>query len=173
MIVVAFLSKCVLMWIWISSKPQIPADVMLLLQKNALLASRIKTFRELSIDFLATESNVFEFGLPDTLLNLHGSLPDPDYPALLGKKLATVCITLNEYPCIRFQSSSPYCREIATTLNYLLLQYKRYIECSLNSYFISFYQLFQKCLLIDFMYELQWIVDILFSRGDYFCDVHF
>ena len=115
---------------------------MLSLQKNALLASRIKTFRELSIDFLATESNVFEFGLPDTLLYLHGSLPDPDYPALLGRKLATVCITLNEYPCIRFQSSSPYCREIATTLNYILLRYKRYEECSLNFYSIFIYQFF-------------------------------
>lgn len=115
---------------WYFLIPQIPPEVMETLQKNGLLASRIKTFRELSIDFLATESNVFEFGLHDTLLKLHGSLPDPDYPALLGKKLATVCITLNEYPCIRFQSSSPYCREIATTLNYLLLQFKRYEECS-------------------------------------------
>ena len=108
---------------------------MSILQKNALLASRIKTFRELSIDFLASESNVFEFGLPDTLLKLHGSgsLSDPDYPAMLGKKLATVCITLNEYPCIRFQSSSPYCREIATVLNNHLLQYKRYEECSLRN----------------------------------------
>ena len=121
---------------WYFSIPQIPPEVMELLQKNGLLASRIKTFRELSIDFLATESNVFEFGLQDTLLKLHGSLPDPDYPTLLGKKLATVCITLNEYPCIRFQSSSPYCREIATTLNYLLLQFKRYEECSLSRFLL-------------------------------------
>jgi hypothetical protein len=98
---------------------------MAVLQSNALLASKIKTFREISIDFLATETNVFDFGLPETLEKLHGSVADPDYPALLGKKLATVCITLNEHPCIRFQASSPYCREIATVLNSQLKAFKR------------------------------------------------
>ena len=104
---------------------QITSDVMAVLQSNGLLASKIKTFQELHIDFLSTENNVFQFGLPETLEKLHGCLPDPDYPTILGQKLATLCITLNEHPCIRFQASSPYCREIATVLHQQLLQYKR------------------------------------------------
>lgn len=98
---------------------------MSVLQSNGLLASKMKTFQELNIDFLSTENNVFDFGLPDTLERLHGNLSDPDYPTVLGRKLATLCITLNEHPCIRFQGSSPYCREIATVLHQTLLHFKR------------------------------------------------
>ena len=65
--------------------------------------SRVKTFKEISLDFIAHESIVFHFELPDTLDKLYGALPDPDYPVLLGKRLANLCITLNEHPCIRFQ----------------------------------------------------------------------
>lgn len=97
---------------------------MKIIQANAILASRIKVFQELNIDFLSSENNVFQFDLPKTLEKLHGSLPDPNYPAILGRKLATLCITLNEHPCIRFQASSPYCREIATVLHETLLKFK-------------------------------------------------
>ena len=56
---------------------------------------------------------------------LYGTLPDPAYPNVLGKKLANLCITLNEHPCIRFQGNSPFAREMATALHQNLLQYKR------------------------------------------------
>lgn len=98
---------------------------MKVIQSNAYLASKIKTFQELNIDFLSAENNVFQFNLPETMGKLHGSLPDPNYPAILGRKLATVCITLNEHPCIRYQGSSPYCKEIATILHETLLKFKR------------------------------------------------
>jgi hypothetical protein len=63
----------------------------------------VKSFKEIFLDFISHESNVFHLDLPSTLDKLYGALPDPDYPVLLGKKIANVCITLNEHPCIRFQ----------------------------------------------------------------------
>ena len=111
------------------------------LQANGLLASKIKTLREINIDFLAVETNVYEFGITDALERLHGSVGDPDLPALLGRKLATLCITLNEHPCIRFQASSAYCREIASVLNHQLQQFKRFASqlLELISYMICTY----------------------------------
>lgn len=57
---------------------------MSILQSNGLLVSKMKTFQEINIDFLSTETNVFQFDLHDTLEKLHGSLPDPEYPTVLG-----------------------------------------------------------------------------------------
>eukprot|EP01006_Ploeotia_vitrea_P015195 TRINITY_DN42630_c0_g2_i1.p1 TRINITY_DN42630_c0_g2~~TRINITY_DN42630_c0_g2_i1.p1 ORF type:complete len:493 (-),score=39.22 TRINITY_DN42630_c0_g2_i1:13-1425(-) len=55
---------------------------------------------------------------------MYGTVPDPDFPALVGRKLATLCITLNEYPFIRFQSTSAYAREMAQSLNNTLTNFK-------------------------------------------------
>ena len=74
-----------------------------MIQSNSVLVNRVKSFKEIFLDFISHESNVFHFDLPNTLDKLYGALPDPDYPSLLGKKIANVCITLNEHPCIRFQ----------------------------------------------------------------------
>jgi hypothetical protein len=52
-------------------------------------------------------------------------MPDPAYPAVLGRKLANLCITLNEHPCIRFQVTSAYSKEMANSLHQTLMQFKR------------------------------------------------
>ena len=87
--------------------------------------SKIKTFKEISLDFITLESNVFHFDASEALEKLYGTAKDTSYPAFLGKRLASLCITLNEHPSIRFQGSSPYAREIATSLHQTILQYKR------------------------------------------------
>ena len=94
-------------------------------QSNGLLVSRTKTFQEFNVNFLAVENNVYHMDMPEALIKLYGSEPDADYPAIMGQKLATLCITLNEYPCIRYQGSSPFCRAIATEAHQMLTQYKR------------------------------------------------
>jgi syntaxin-binding protein 1 len=87
--------------------------------------SKVQTFKEIFLDFISYESSLFHFDLPNTLEKLYGALPDPAYPTVIGRKLTNLCITLNEHPCIRFQASSTYAREIATALNQGLLSYKR------------------------------------------------
>jgi syntaxin-binding protein 1 len=104
---------------------QCPNEVFGTIQQNALLVSKIKTFKEISLDFLAQESNVFQFKLDNTLEKLFGTAKDSTYAAFLGRKLANVCITLNEHPSIRFQGNSPHAREIATSLHQTILSYKR------------------------------------------------
>lgn len=103
----------------------IGADVIAAIQSNATLVSKIKTFKEVNIEYLVQESCAYHLNMPNTLAKLYGALPDPAYPALLGRKLATLCITLNEHPCIRYQASSAAAREIATSLHQTLVLYKR------------------------------------------------
>lgn len=104
---------------------QVSADVMTLLQGNPLLCSRLRALREIHMDFISAESNVFHLDMPRTLGNLFGSPPDSLCPSIMARKLATLCITLNEYPSIRYQGSSRYAQETATVLNRLLTDFKR------------------------------------------------
>ncbi len=104
---------------------QVSSDVFAIIQSNPLLVSKVKTFKEIYLDFISNESSVFHLDLPNTLDKLYGALPDPAYPALLGRKLANLCVNLNEHPCIRYQGSSVYARDMATALHQSLLQYKR------------------------------------------------
>lgn len=96
-----------------------------LIQSNATLVHKILTFKEIYLNFLIPESFVYDFDYPDALSKLYGSLPDPMLPSVFGRKLANVCITLNEHPNIRYQASSSYAREVAYSLQQTLMEYKR------------------------------------------------
>lgn len=100
-------------------------DVVEIIQRNGTLCSKIKTFKEVNLDFVSSESNVFHCDLPLTLPRLIGHAPDPTCPKVLAEKLATTCITLNEFPSIRFQKSSPFASEMATTVVKILSDFKQ------------------------------------------------
>ena len=100
-------------------------DVLEIIQRNGTLCSKIKTFKEINLDFVSSESNVFHFDLPLTLPKLLGHAPDSNCPKVLGEKLATTCITLNEFPCIRYQASSRFATEMATTVVKILSDFKQ------------------------------------------------
>jgi syntaxin-binding protein 1 len=104
---------------------QVSPDVISLIQANATLVHKVQTFKEIYLNFLIPESFVYEFDKPDALAKLYGSLPDPMLPSVFGRKLANVCITLNEHPNIRYQASSNYAREVAMSLQQTLMEYKR------------------------------------------------
>mmetsp|Transcript_25072 Transcript_25072/g.54196 ORF Transcript_25072/g.54196 Transcript_25072/m.54196 type:complete len:616 (-) Transcript_25072:221-2068(-) len=102
-----------------------PPEIFAAIQTCGLLVSRVKTFKEISLDFVSAESNVFHFDTTNALEKLFGKEKDAAYTSMLGKKLANLCITLNEHPSIRFQGSSSHAREIATALHQTILQHKR------------------------------------------------
>mmetsp|Transcript_122692 Transcript_122692/g.346890 ORF Transcript_122692/g.346890 Transcript_122692/m.346890 type:complete len:627 (+) Transcript_122692:18-1898(+) len=102
-----------------------PSDVFNVIQANPLLVSKVKTFKEIPMNFIAMETSVYHFDMPDSLERLYSTSPEPGYAAQLGQRLAHLCITLNEHPSIRYQESSPFAREIATTLHQTMVQYKR------------------------------------------------
>ena len=100
-------------------------DIMELFQTNPLLLAKVKTFKEVHFNFLAPESWVYHLDIYDSFQRLYDQDIDKNCPILYGKKLATLCITLNEFPNIRYQSSSPISKIVANTLNQTLLEYKR------------------------------------------------
>jgi hypothetical protein len=79
----------------------VSSDLFSVVKSNALLVSKVQTFKEIFLDFIAYESSLYHFDLPSTLDKLYGALPYPAFPTVLGRKLANLCITLNELPCIR------------------------------------------------------------------------
>lgn len=105
--------------------PQVSSDVMTLLQGNPLLCSRLRALKEVHMDFISVESNVFHLDMPRTLGSMFGNPPDSLCPSAMARKLATLCISLNEYPSIRYLGSSRYAQETATVLNRLLTDFKR------------------------------------------------
>lgn len=77
------------------------------------------------MDFLAVESNVFHFDMPNAMDRLYGVQADTTFPTQLGRKLANFCINMNEHPCIRYQGSSSFSRDIAAALHQTITTYKR------------------------------------------------
>lgn len=97
------------------------------LQTDPNLVARIKTLKEVNIEFLAVESNTYHFDMQEksVLSSLYGLNPDPTLPQVIGKKLATLCLTLGEHPSIRYQGTSRYAKAIAENLQQTLVAYKR------------------------------------------------
>lgn len=104
---------------------QVDPKVFEVIQANGLLVSRVKTFKEIFLDFLAVESSVYHFDLKDSITSLYGHPTDPAFPAVIGRRLANLCITLREHPCIRYQKSSKFASEVAATLHQTIVQFKR------------------------------------------------
>lgn len=100
-------------------------EVFSIIQSNPLLVAKVKTCKEIALDFLCVESNVWHIDENNALDRLYGAAPDNSYAAFLGRKIANLCITLNEHPCIRYQGSSPFSRDIATSLHQTLQAHKR------------------------------------------------
>eukprot|EP01114_Cavostelium_apophysatum_P002022 TRINITY_DN1176_c0_g1_i1.p1 TRINITY_DN1176_c0_g1~~TRINITY_DN1176_c0_g1_i1.p1 ORF type:complete len:627 (+),score=182.39 TRINITY_DN1176_c0_g1_i1:2117-3997(+) len=72
------------------------------------LIAHVKGLKELNLDFLAFEQQVFHFDLPHSLSALFS--PDASFHRgeelkRIANKLASVCATLEEYPLIRYQAS--------------------------------------------------------------------
>lgn len=96
-----------------------------LLKSNALLLSKIKTLKEIPFDFLAPENWLFHLDMTNCLSSLFSKSTSSDLTSVIARKLTTLCITLNEYPNIRYQASSQLGKAIATKLNQNLIEYKK------------------------------------------------
>eukprot|EP00605_Chrysophyceae_sp_TOSAG23-4_P001159 GSChrysophyteH1.ASY1.ANO1.1266.1 assembled CDS len=96
-----------------------------MMQNAPNLLNKVKTLKEINLDFIAAESGAFHLDMKDCLGALYGSSPDAKLPKEIARKLATACITMNEHPCIRYQESSPLAKQIAVELNDHLKAYRR------------------------------------------------
>lgn len=101
---------------------RVSADHMKLIQSRKQLVSRIKTFKELNVDFLAFESQVYSFGNPcKTISNLYVHGPESNMPELkkASAQLISLCLTLKEDPYIRYWNggegnATGLCKSLAT-----------------------------------------------------------
>lgn len=82
---------------------------MKLIAAEQKLVKRIKTFQELNVDFIATESRVFTFGgETNAIKNLYNGSQQvlEKELATTAQELVSVLLTLNEYPYIRYHTKS-------------------------------------------------------------------
>lgn len=73
------------------------------------LVARIKTFKEIDVDFLALEERVFSFGTPEALRELYFPRSREDYTDAIARdsaQLVSLLTTLQERPRIHFWSKS-------------------------------------------------------------------
>lgn len=77
------------------------------IKQNKFLVSRIKTMKEVNIDYLAFEQRVFHFNMPKSFFSLYSpeSSDSQVTQKLIAEKLANICATLEEYPLIRYMDS--------------------------------------------------------------------
>ena len=95
------------------------------MQATPALLAKIKTLKEIHLEYLCVERSVFQFDMTNSLSKLYGAAPDPTFAATIARKLATVCISLNEYPCIRYQGTSRFAVEVAKICNTILDEFSK------------------------------------------------
>ncbi|GAB5030940.1 sec1-like family protein [Nannochloropsis oceanica] len=78
------------------------------------LSQRVQTFKEVNMNFLATEASAFHLDMPRCLPGLFSSRPDDTILDEVVDKLVSLCVTLNEYPHVRFNQNSVLGARIAT-----------------------------------------------------------
>jgi hypothetical protein len=96
-----------------------------LLQGCSRLINRVKTLKELSLEFLAVEASAFHLDLKQCLPAMHGGSPDPMLSNIIARKLSTMCISLNEHPSIRYQGNSKFAKAVAMGVHEYIKAYKR------------------------------------------------
>lgn len=83
-------------------------DILKVIQGCPPLISRIKTFMDFNLHFIAYESRAFHLDMPSALLRIYPSGATNDNNVFLreiASRLATVCLTLGDMPNIRFMAS--------------------------------------------------------------------
>ncbi|EAL65456.1 Sec1-like family protein [Dictyostelium discoideum AX4] len=81
----------------------------------SLAVHRIKTFKEINLEFLAIESQAFHLDQNNTLFQLFSpdSIDPTEEQAKIATRLVSLCVSLNECPIIRFSRSHPVSAMIA------------------------------------------------------------
>ena len=97
---------------------KVGSAAMSLLQGCPALISRMKTFKEINIDFLSVEPHVFHLDeRPSCFGELYGDARPPPglvpFAERVAGKLLTMCSSLHEYPIVRCRPNSPM--EVRTT----------------------------------------------------------
>ena len=92
----------------------LPEPLLARIKSCKALVKRVKGLGELNIDFLAKETSAFHLDMDSTFSTLFKRAGRPSRAEfVICDKLVTACATLNEYPHIRYQASSPLSTSLA------------------------------------------------------------
>lgn len=73
------------------------------LQASPALVARLRTLREINLDFRATEAQTFDLRLPHALHRLYGRGADREgLLQVAAARLVTLCVALHEFPVVRW-----------------------------------------------------------------------
>lgn len=87
-----------------------------MLKSVPALAEAAAAAQSLAIDFIAMEQRVFSFGRSTAFSDLYLPITNSEYSEEIqrsAKQLASVALTMNEYPLIRYRKDSEKCRALA------------------------------------------------------------
>jgi len=108
----------------------LPDDLLQKIKACKPLVKRLKAFNEVNIDFIASEIRAFHFDMESSFAPLnrknHTTTTNAEAEAIslsIASKLVTLCAQLNEYPHIRYRSSSPVASSLATHFHQKLTEY--------------------------------------------------
>lgn len=81
----------------------------------APLVSKIKSFAEMNVDFLAIESHLFHLDMDKALMHLYNASGSrrEECKERIVDSLVTVCSALNEYPYVRYRAQSKLASDVA------------------------------------------------------------
>ena len=90
-------------------------ELMSKLKTQITLVQKIKTFKELNLEYLAIESQCFHLDAPETFADLYGG-SGASAQSRIVTKLLTTCVSLGEFPAIRYQGGAPRAKQVAEML---------------------------------------------------------
>ena len=88
------------------------------------LLKRLKGLGEVNVDFLVKEERAYHFDRRDLFAPIY-LRNSRKIEQTLAEKLVTVCVTLNEYPHIRYANDSPACNALAKVFHKKMDDYLR------------------------------------------------
>jgi hypothetical protein len=103
------------------------SDALMMKIKNcSLLLSRIRTCKELYLEYLANESQCFNFNMPSSLNDLYSpqSAQLANTETAIATKLMSLCISLGEYPNIRYHLGAQLAKNVSMAVQDQLDQYR-------------------------------------------------
>eukprot|EP00744_Colponema_vietnamica_P006231 GILI01009061.1.p1 GENE.GILI01009061.1~~GILI01009061.1.p1 ORF type:complete len:654 (+),score=212.74 GILI01009061.1:99-2060(+) len=105
---------------------RIPDELFNKISRSPNLVAKVKTLKEINLDFIVHETNVFHFDLPSALPVCFTRQPQYlNMLDLMAEKLVTLCGTLGEFPYIRFSVNHELTRLLAARVKDQLETYYR------------------------------------------------
>mmetsp|Transcript_25108 Transcript_25108/g.69260 ORF Transcript_25108/g.69260 Transcript_25108/m.69260 type:complete len:723 (-) Transcript_25108:57-2225(-) len=101
----------------------IPKKLLKELTQCSQLGKRIKGLAELNVDFLVREQRAFTLDTKDTFVTLFQGSGIRPVEVKTAEKLMTLCVTLNEYPHVRFKQNSNVCTNVASIFQKTIDEY--------------------------------------------------